>query len=296
MTTAPPATPPAPHPLARSEWWPQAVVLVVAAAALGATLLIPRLFSDPFGVDPNVLRLSAVAAALALASLALPRLADARPVLLTLAAMTLSFSVFAGGPQWIEDLSGTRFDFDTQVLIASVAEAVVTIVIAAIAVRASPSALRPRLRLRTLRLPAQLAAVVGTIAFLLLVMALPATLLGREGLAPIALARDLPTQAPADVLQAFAQELQFRGLLLGVLDRVAPPWAANLGQAAFFGLAHIAVQYQGPAGAFVPVTVALGFVFGWLTQKTGSLWPAIIIHAVADVAVTAGVLPGLYGY
>src|SRR5450759_2628493 len=112
-------------------------------------------------------------------------------------------------------------------------------------------------------------------------MLLPATLLGRQGIAPVALARDLPLQGPASALQGFAQELQFRGLLLGALDRVAPPWAANLGQAAFFGLAHIAVQYQGPADAFVPVTVALGWLFGWITQKTGSLWPAIIIHAIA---------------
>ena len=101
---------------------------------------------------------------------------------------------------------------------------------------------------------------------------------------------------PASVLQSFAQELQFRGILLGALDRVAPAWAANLGQAAFFGLAHIAVQYQGPAGAFVPVTIALGLVLGWVTQRTGSLWPAIVIHAVADIAVTVGVIPGLYGY
>ena len=141
-----------------------------------------------------------------------------------------------------------------------------------------------------------MATVLGISLFLLVVMLLPATLLGREGLAPVALARDLPLQGPASILQAVAQEVQFRGMLLGALDRVASPWAANLGQATFFGLAHIAVQYQGPSGAFVPVTVALGLLFGWITQRTGSLWPAIIIHAVADIAVTVGVIPGLYGY
>jgi membrane protease YdiL (CAAX protease family) len=44
------------------------------------------------------------------------------------------------------------------------------------------------------------------------------------------------------------------------------------------------------------VTVVLGFVLGWVTQRTGSLWPAIVIHAVGDVAVDAGVMPGLYGF
>lgn len=282
--------------LAGRPWWQPSAVLVISASALGVALLMPRLFSDPVGVDPYVLRLSAVATGLALASLLWARLRPARPVLLAVAAMTLSFSVFAGGPQWIEDIAGSRFDFNTQVLLASSAEALLTVAVAVIAVRMSPAGLRPLLRLRRFGISAQAASVVGTLAFLLLVMLLPATLLGREGITPIALARDLPLQGPADALQAFAQELQFRGLLLGALDRVAPPWAANAGQAAFFGLAHIAVQYQGPTAAFVPVTVALGLLFGWLTQKTGSLWPAIIIHAIADVAVTAGVLPGLYGY
>jgi membrane protease YdiL (CAAX protease family) len=282
--------------LAGRSWWQPSAVLMIAAAALGLALLVPRLFSDPVGVDPYVLRLGGVATALAAASLVWGRLRASRPILLAVAALTVSFSVFAGGPQWIENISGSRFDFNTQVLVASVAQAVLTIALAVLAVRMSPAHLRPLLRLQRFGISAQFATVAGTLAFLLIVMLLPATLLGRQGIAPIALARDLPLQGPADALQGFAQELQFRGLLLGALDRVAPPWAANLGQAAFFGLAHIAVQYQGPADAFVPVTVALGWLFGWITQKTGSLWPAIIIHAIADVAVTAGVIPGLYGY
>ena len=280
----------------RRAWWPASVAATVAVAALGLTLLVPRVFSDPVGVDPYVLRLSGVAGALAIASLLSARLAATRPVLLAIASMTLAFSVFAGGPQWIDDLSGSRFDFNTQVLLASAAEAVLTIGVAVLADRLSPDVARAALRLRSFDGMAAVATLVGIAVFVVVVMLLPATLLGREGLAPVALARDLPLQGPASVLQSFAQELQFRGILLGALDRVAPPWAANLGQAAFFGLAHIAVQYQGPEAAFVPVTIALGWVLGWITQRTGSLWPAIAIHAVADVAVTVGVLPGLYGY
>jgi len=286
----------APTPVLRRSWWAATAAVGISAAALGLTLLVPRLFSDPVGVDPYVLRLSAVAAALAIASLLSVRFAPTRPVLLAVASMTMAFSVFAGGPQWIYDISGSRFDFNTQVMFASAAEALLTAIVAMIAARASPPDLRPLLRLRRFGRGAAIATVLGITAFLLVVMLLPATLLGREGIAPIALARDLPLQGPASVLQSLAQELQFRGILLGALDRVAPPWAANLGQAAFFGLAHIAVQYQGPAAAFVPATIVLGFVFGWITQRTGSLWPAMIIHAVADIAVTVGVIPGLYGY
>jgi membrane protease YdiL (CAAX protease family) len=280
----------------RQPWWPAAAAVGIAAAGLGLTLLVPRLFSDPVGVDPYVLRLSAVATALAVASLLTPQFAPTRPVLLAVASMTVAFSVFAGGPQWTYDISGTRFDFNTQVLFASAAEALLTALVALLALCFSPPELRPLLRLRRFGSPAAVATVVGIAVFIAVVMLLPATLLGRQGIAPVALARDLPLQGPASVLQSFAQELQFRGILLGALDRIAPAWAANLGQAAFFGLAHIAVQYQGPAGAFVPVTIVLGLALGWVTQRTGSLWPAIIIHAVADIAVTVGVIPGLYGY
>jgi membrane protease YdiL (CAAX protease family) len=286
----------APTPLVRRPWWPASWALLIAAAALAATLLLPRLFSDPVGVDPYVLRLTGVAVALGAAALSWARFAALRPVLLAVVAMTAAFSVFAGGPQWITDISGSRFDFNTQVVFASGAEAMLTALVAVLALRCSPSAVAPVLRVRAFGPAALLATVAGLAVFLAVVMALPATLLGREGLAPIALARDMPLAAPASVLQSLAQELQFRGMLLGALDRVAPAWAANLGQAAFFGVAHLAVQYQGPAGAFVPVTIGLGLVLGWITQRTGSLWPAIVIHGVADIAVTAAVIPGLYGY
>jgi membrane protease YdiL (CAAX protease family) len=283
-------------PLRGRSWWTSSAALAIAAAALGATLLAPRLFSDPVGIDPYVLRLTAVALTLALVALVWARFAALRPVLLAVAAMTAAFSVFAGGPQWIEDIAGNRFDFNTQVLLASAAEAIITAAFVVLALRTSPPALRPLMRLRTMGPAALVATIAGVAVFFLVVMALPATLLGREGIGPVALARDLPMAAPACALQALAQELQFRGMLLGALDRVAPAWAANLGQAAFFGIAHIAVQYQGPAGAFVPVTIVLGLAFGYITQRTGSLWPAIIVHTVADIAVTIGVIPGLYGY
>jgi membrane protease YdiL (CAAX protease family) len=63
-----------------------------------------------------------------------------------------------------------------------------------------------------------------------------------------------------------------------------------------FGLAHLAIVYQGPVAPFVPLTMLLGFVLGWVTQKTNSIWPAVVVHGVADVVVTLAVLPGLYGF
>lgn len=277
-------------------WWPSLSALMVVSAALAATLLLPRLFSDPVGLDPYVLRLSGVAVVLAGAAMFSERLRPARAVLVTVAAMAVSFSVFAGGPQWIVDLSGSRFDGNMQQLLASIAETVVTIAATLLVMRLTPAWERPHLRLRSMGWRAWLATGIGLSLFFGLSLLLPATLLGRNGLAPIALARDLPLQVPACALQAFTQELQFRGLLMGLLERVATPAVSNAVQAALFGLAHIAVQYAGPQPVFVPVTMALGLLLGWITQRTRSLWPAIIIHAVADLAATVVVFSGLYGY
>jgi membrane protease YdiL (CAAX protease family) len=48
-------------------------------------------------------------------------------------------------------------------------------------------------------------------------------------------------------------------------------------------------------GPFIPVTVVLGLLFGWLVQRFHSLWPAVAIHAAGDIAITSSVLSGLYG-
>jgi len=56
------------------------------------------------------------------------------------------------------------------------------------------------------------------------------------------------------------------------------------------------VNYQGPVAPFVPVTIAVGLVLGWIVQRTGSLWPAILIHAIADILIAIAVVSGLYGF
>ena len=272
-----------------------AAALAASMVALGIALLLPRAFSDPVGVDPFDVRLAAVSLLLLGAALAISRLRESRAVLIAVAAITAPFCLWAAAPSalgriWPQLGGNERFGW------AGVAQTVLTAALILVAWRVLPASRRPRLRLSRFGPRAVLAALIGSALLLGLALAIPANLLGRLGLPLVALGRDMPWVAPGDVLQALSQELEFRGLLMGSLERVAPPWLANLAQATFFGLAHIAVQYQGPAGPFVPVTIALGFVLGWVTQRTGSLWPAIVIHAVGDVAVDVAVLPGLYGF
>jgi membrane protease YdiL (CAAX protease family) len=274
--------------------------LTVAVLGLGAALLVPNIFSDPNGVDPYTARLGAASLLLAIPALFIARLRPARALLLALVSVAATYTVLVAGPQILVDLFGDNLfrsalgTGDAQLFWASLAQALLTLGVAGLAVWLVPLQWRPALRFRVR--PWGLAAgVIGSLLLLGAGLALPAMLLGRVGLAPVAVVRDLPWLAPANALQALAQEVQFRGLLLGALERTMPPAVANVSQAAVFGLAHLAISYGGPEAPFVPITFLVGLVFGWLVQRTGSIWPAVIIHAVADIALQFAIVPGLYG-
>ena len=278
-------------------WWPSAATLVLGTAALGAALLVPYTFSDPNGVDPYVARISGVAVLLLVVAYARADLASTRPVLLALTAVTASFTLLAATPQILVDLFGDRAPSgDAQVFWASLAQLVATLALMWLAWRRTPPTLVPKLRIEKLGWLAAAVAVGASALLVLVMLALPASLLGRLALQPVALTRDLPWLWPANALQGLSQELQFRGLLMGALERVMSKGWANVAQACFFGFSHLAVNYQGPVAPFVPVTIAVGLVLGWMVQRTGSLWPAVIVHAVADILITIGVVSGLYGF
>jgi membrane protease YdiL (CAAX protease family) len=298
MSTPAPADPePGPGPAApapATTAWGPLVPLLIAAVALGIVVLAPTLYSDPNGLDPYTLRTGGVALGLLAVSLAVPGLARARLVLASLVAITISWSAFLGAPAVLAHF-GVQQTGDQANLNASVAWCGVTVLILGIVWLVARHE-RPHLRVLHLGWPALAFTVGGTVLFLVVFLLIPASLLGREGLAIPALVRDAPWLIPANMLQGAAQELQFRGLLLGSLERLTSPLVANACAAVVFGLAHLAIVYQGPIAPFVPLTMLLGFVLGWVTQKTGSLWPAIVVHGVADVVVTLAVLPGLYGF
>lgn len=272
-----------------------AAAIPAALVALGVALLGPRLFSDPVAVDPFSLRLSVVAVALVAVAWRAGRDRGPLPALLGVAGIAAPFTAWAATPSLVADLAGDRVSFDARVLAADAVYLAATLGVLWVAWALLPAGRRPELRLG-ITWPAAALAVAGSALVVGVFMALPAMLLGRLAVEPAALARDLPLLAPAFALQAAAQELQFRGLLLGALELDLPRWVANLGQAALFGAAHVAVQYEGPAGPFIPVTAALGLLLGWLTQRTRSLWPAVAIHVTVEWLAGFAVLDGLYGY
>lgn len=73
-------------------------------------------------------------------------------------------------------------------------------------------------------------------------------------------------------LTALGEELLFRGVILAGLRRTFPDGAAIAVAAAMFATIHLSPV------AFLH-TGGLGLLFGWLTVRTGSLWPSILLHA-----------------
>ena len=289
-------------------WWPDAGALAVAGAALGIALLTPRLLpdTDPFGVDPYSLRLAAVSLTLLVAALAARRLRPALPVLLAVAAVVLPFVLWSATVDvWnrsVVPLAGglghdARLGYRSGVLTQDAVYLAATLAVAGGVVLLARRERKPAPALRLLSYrPAALWVTVALLAAMAFVtLAIPAQLLGRVALPLARLSIDMPLLGPAFALQGAAQELAFRGVLLGTLERTMPPWLANTGQALLFGLAHIAVMYEGPSASIVPVTVLLGLALGWVTQRTGSIWPAVVVHAVVEIGQGYLVLPGLYG-
>ena len=72
------------------------------------------------------------------------------------------------------------------------------------------------------------------------------------------------------VLPAFAEEFCYRGVVMGLLRPFGDGFAV-IASASIFGAMHgNAVQ--------IPFAFSVGLVLGFVTVKTGSMWPAMLLH------------------
>lgn len=79
------------------------------------------------------------------------------------------------------------------------------------------------------------------------------------------------------VLAPIVEEVFFRGFVLaGLARRWGAQWAL-MGSSVLFGLVHLS---QGSGLGVVPLTWLLALFLGWLYQRSGSLWPSILAHAL----------------
>ena len=87
------------------------------------------------------------------------------------------------------------------------------------------------------------------------------------------------------VSNAFMEELLFRGLFLGRYEPLIGKWLAILSTALAFTLAHMQVTYTPNLWSFLLVLFGFSIAWGWLMQKTGSLWGSVLFHAGADLLI-----------
>jgi membrane protease YdiL (CAAX protease family) len=88
-----------------------------------------------------------------------------------------------------------------------------------------------------------------------------------------------PGFASLAITAGICEEILFRGFVTWHLSHLFTVyWAAALVQAVLFGLAH---SYQGPKG--VLATGLAGLFFTAIVAVTGSLWAAMLLHAMVDL-------------
>jgi membrane protease YdiL (CAAX protease family) len=81
-------------------------------------------------------------------------------------------------------------------------------------------------------------------------------------------------------LAPICEELAFRGHLLSALRlRWSVRGAIGLSAVAFAAIHLDPVRF--------PALIVLGVIYGWLSWRTGSVWPSVLAHAVNNAAATA---------
>jgi membrane protease YdiL (CAAX protease family) len=88
---------------------------------------------------------------------------------------------------------------------------------------------------------------------------------------------------------AFMEELHFRGLLLKPFERLLGRHPANLCIALFFTLSHAPVQYAPDILVFLAILFVLALAWGYVIQRTESLWGSVLFHAGADLMIIVGI-------
>jgi ABC-2 type transport system permease protein/sodium transport system permease protein len=90
------------------------------------------------------------------------------------------------------------------------------------------------------------------------------------------------------IVPAIAEEICFRGYLVGALRTRLAGWPTIAATALLFGVFH---EVLAP-GRLLPSTL-LGVALGWVRLRTGSIWPGMLMHATINgLVLTIGVNQG----
>ncbi len=137
-----------------------------------------------------------------------------------------------------------------------------------------------------------LGLTVGLIAFgLMLAVVIPFTTFAFKGqnLTWARILTWLPWLLVFVLANGFAEETIFRGVFLARLQPFVGAFAANLATAIPFTLSHAPTEYASEQLFFLGGTFLFALAWGWLMQKTQSLWGSVLVHAAMDIPIVAGI-------
>ncbi|HAE42224.1 MAG TPA: hypothetical protein DCG34_04805 [Clostridiales bacterium] len=128
---------------------------------------------------------------------------------------------------------------------------------------------------------------IGTVAFSIVAFGsvLIAKLFGAQDLSLERIIPWLPWILIFIAGNALNEELLFRGLFFKKLEPVLGGFLSNLVVAIPFVLHHTGVTYTNDVFMFLSYLLPLSLLWGYITQKTGSLWGAVLFHAGTDIPV-----------
>ena len=129
--------------------------------------------------------------------------------------------------------------------------------------------------------------LIGIIAFMTAVSGsvFVADLFGAKDLRPEKILPWIPWILIFVFGNALNEELLFRGLFLRKLEPFLGRFLSNLVMAVPFVLHHTGVTYTNDAILFLAYLLPLSLAWGYITQKTDSLWGSVLFHAGTDIPV-----------
>lgn len=86
----------------------------------------------------------------------------------------------------------------------------------------------------------------------------------------------------------FTEELLYRGLFLQRYEPFLGKGLANILTAVVFALMHTQVTYAAQMIQFLVIVLTLSLIWGFLIQKSDSLWGAVLFHAAGDCLIIFG--------
>lgn len=114
------------------------------------------------------------------------------------------------------------------------------------------------------------------------------SLLGENPL--MALLQGMTLGVLGAALLALGEEIGWRGLLIPQLARIQPFGRTAFITGAIWGLWHVPLIVGGGYSSYAPtwyavicfgvLVIGMSFAFAWLRLASGSLWPAVLLHAV----------------